>query len=70
MRKVIALLLLGMGAGFLASAKDKGHHWGKDKDPRGHVTGHVTPEISMSSAGSALALLSGGLLVLRGRRKK
>ncbi len=65
MRKVIALLLLGMGAGVLASAKDKGHHYGKDKDHD-----HIAPEISMSSAGSALALLSGGLLVLRGRRKK
>jgi hypothetical protein len=30
----------------------------------------VTPEISGSSAVAAVALLSGGLLVLRGRRKR
>lgn len=29
-----------------------------------------TPEIGAGSAGSALALLSGALLVIRGRRKK
>jgi len=32
--------------------------------------GVVTPEISGSTAVGALALLSGGLLVLRGRRRK
>lgn len=32
--------------------------------------GLITPEISGSTAAGALALLSGGLLVLRGRRKK
>jgi hypothetical protein len=30
----------------------------------------VAPEISPASAGSALALVSGVLLVMRGRRKK
>jgi membrane protein implicated in regulation of membrane protease activity len=30
----------------------------------------VVPEIGVSSAGSALALLSGTLLVIRGRRKQ
>ena len=29
-----------------------------------------TPEIDLTSGGAALALLSGGLLVLRARRKK
>jgi MYXO-CTERM domain-containing protein len=32
--------------------------------------GHVTPEIDASSGVAALGLLSGGLLVLRSRRKK
>lgn len=32
--------------------------------------GFVTPEIDASSGAAALALLSGGLLVLRSRRKK
>jgi LPXTG-motif cell wall-anchored protein len=32
--------------------------------------GRVAPEISASSATGALALLSGGLLVLRGRKKR
>jgi hypothetical protein len=30
----------------------------------------AVPEISPASAGSALALISGALLVMRGRRKK
>ena len=30
----------------------------------------VAPEISPASAGSALALISGAVLVMRGRRKK
>ena len=30
----------------------------------------TVPEIGVGSAGSALALLSGALLVIRGRRKK
>jgi len=30
----------------------------------------TTPEISSASAGSAVALISGALLVMRGRRKK
>jgi hypothetical protein len=30
----------------------------------------VTPEVAVGSAGSGLALLSGVLLVVRGRRKK
>jgi hypothetical protein len=33
------------------------------------AAGTVTPEISASSATGALALLSGAVLVLRGRRK-
>jgi LPXTG-motif cell wall-anchored protein len=32
--------------------------------------GLIAPEISASSATGALALLSGGLLVLRGRKKR
>ena len=34
------------------------------------MAGFTTPEIDSASAGAAVALLSGGLLVLRGRRKK
>jgi hypothetical protein len=30
----------------------------------------ATPEVAAGSAGSAIALLSGALLVIRGRRKK
>ena len=32
--------------------------------------GAIVPEISAGSAGSALALLAGTLLIVRGRRKK
>ena len=34
------------------------------------MAGSVAPEIDPASGAAALALLSGGLLVLRGRRKK
>ncbi len=36
----------------------------------GAGTPNPAPEINAGTAGSALALLVGGLLVLRGRRKK
>jgi hypothetical protein len=34
------------------------------------MAGITTPEIDSNTAASAVALVSGGLLVLRGRRKK
>jgi len=34
------------------------------------LAGDVAPEIDANSAAAAIALVSGGLLVLRGRRKK
>ena len=34
------------------------------------VAQSVAPEISPASAGSAIALISGAVLVMRGRRKK
>lgn len=51
MRKVIAIILLGIGAGVAAIAAP-------------------VPEIDPASAGSALALLAGTLLVIRGRRRR
>jgi hypothetical protein len=51
MRKILAIMLLGIGAGAAAMAQ-------------------VSPEIDPASAGSALALLAGTLLVIRGRRRK
>jgi len=36
----------------------------------GSVASAAVPEISPASAGSALALISGAVLVMRGRRKK
>ena len=36
----------------------------------GAAFGTAVPEISPASAGSALALISGAVLVMRGRRKK
>jgi membrane associated rhomboid family serine protease len=36
----------------------------------GFAMGGVVPEIGVGSAGSALALISGALLVIRGRRKQ
>lgn len=50
MRRIFAIVLLGIGAGVAATA--------------------TVPEIDPVSAGSALALLAGTLLVIRGRRRK
>jgi hypothetical protein len=51
MRKVLALVLLGIGAGIAATAAP-------------------APEIDPASAGSAVALLAGTILIFRGRRRK
>jgi len=54
MRKILAIMLLGIGSGIAALA-----------------TGPLpSPEIDPASVGSALALLAGTLLVIRGRRRK
>jgi hypothetical protein len=52
MRKIVALVLLGIGSGVAAMA----------------TVG--VPEIDPGSAGSALALLAGTIVILRGRRRK
>jgi hypothetical protein len=53
MRKVLAIVLLGIGTGVAALA-----------------VGIPSPEIDPASVGSGLALLTGALLVIRGRRGK
>jgi hypothetical protein len=52
MRKILAIVLLGIGSGIAATAS------------------FPSPEIDPASVGSALALLAGTLLVIRGRRGK
>jgi hypothetical protein len=54
--KIVGMVLLLIGVSLLASAECIGPA--------------AVPEIDPSSGGSALALLSGALLVLRGRRNK
>ena len=54
MRKILVIALLGIGSGVAALA----------------VGPLQTPEIDPASVGSALALLAGTLLVIRGRRRK
>jgi hypothetical protein len=51
MRKVLAIVLLGIGAGIAAYAQAA-----------------PSPEIDPASVGTALALLAGTILVVRGRR--
>jgi len=51
MRKVLALVLIGIGTGVAAMAT-------------------TVPEIDPASAGSAVALLAGTILIFRGRRGK
>jgi hypothetical protein len=50
MKKIVALVLLGIGSGIVAMAA-------------------VTPEIDPASSGSAIALLAGAFMVIRGRRR-
>jgi len=52
MRKILALVLLGIGSGVAAMAIID------------------VPEVDPASAGSALALLAGTILVFQGRRRK
>jgi hypothetical protein len=54
MRKTLGMMLLLIGSCGLALA----------------IEGYGAPEIDAGSAGSALALLSGALLIIRGRRAK
>jgi hypothetical protein len=54
MRRILAVVLLGMGGVIMAMASLEG----------------TTPEIDPASVGSALALLAGTLLIMRGRRRK
>ncbi len=49
MKKIVALVLLGIGSGIAAMA--------------------AVPEIDPASSGSAIALLAGAVLVIRGRRR-
>jgi hypothetical protein len=51
MRKVLAIVLFGIGSSVAAMAT-------------------AVPEIDPASAGSALTLLAGTILIFRGRRKK
>lgn len=51
MNKIVALVLLGIGAGAAAMAA-------------------VVPEIDPATGASALALLAGAVVLIRGRRKQ
>ncbi len=65
-----ALLLLASG---VVSAKDcdkrdSGFGWFAESDRNCRV--HEAPEVEIASAGAALALLVGGVIVLRGRKSR
>jgi len=62
MKTFIGLMLFGIGLCGTASARDHDPLYDRNR----HRVG--APEIDPASAASALALLAGGLLILRGRR--
>jgi hypothetical protein len=64
MMRLLLLGTIGFGMTFTAFAQcdGKGNCYGVDK--------HEAPEIDPSQAVSALALLGGSTLIVRGRRKK
>jgi hypothetical protein len=71
MQKVLRIMLLFVGAAFAMSADTPPQHGPFEGPPGGGRTApNVVPEIGVGSAASAFALLSGMVLVIRGRRKK
>jgi hypothetical protein len=70
MQKVLRITLLFVGAAFAMSAGTPPQHGPFEGPPGGGRPSAVVPEIGVGSAGSALAFLSGMVLVIRGRRKK
>jgi hypothetical protein len=82
MKKLVLMTLLAIGTtGFvLGQNNGNGNHGngnngkgnnGKGNNGKGNNgDAGVVPEIDPNSAASAMALLSGGVLVIRGRRKK
>lgn len=70
MLKKLAVLIVAVGAVATAQAGEDGHrYFDGNKDTNwSHPT--AAPEIDPASAMSAFTLLTGGLVMLRGRRAK
>lgn len=77
MRKTLFLALLSIGLVRVAAASN-GNAYGHEKNGNAYAYGHnkadqgsgaSVPEINSGAAAMAVALLLGGALVLRGRRK-
>ena len=67
MKKLLSLSLLAVGMTGLALGQNGQGQNGQGQNGQGQ-NGHKAPEIDPSQAASALALLSGGILIVR--RKK
>jgi hypothetical protein len=67
MRRILGLSLLAIGIVGLALGQNNGNNQGGNNNNQGGGR-HTAPEINPGQAISALALLSGGLLIVR--RKK
>lgn len=80
MKSLILALLLALGTTAVVGlvGLGNGNNGGKGNQGSGNQNsgnngggnGGAVPEIHPASAASAIALLSGGLLILRGRRRK
>ena len=71
MRKLLGMTLMFAGMSVMAAASDLCRYFPElPACKSGTGTKNETPEISADQIGGALALVSGSLLVLRGRRKK
>ena len=72
MFKKFAVLIVAAGAIATAQAQAGEGNWNFDRDRGPPVWSHPTaaPEIDPGSAMSAFTLLTGGLVMLRGRRAK
>ncbi len=70
MSKRIGILVSLLAVAGVAQADDHGWGWHSPPPPPPRHHPVAAPEIDPATAGSALTLLAGGLVVLRGRRGK
>jgi hypothetical protein len=63
--RFLLTLSLVLVTGYANAKPDYGHGWAPRQPPE-----RVAPELSVSGAGSALALLAGAALIATGRRRR
>jgi len=65
-----AALFIVLAVPAVSRAQDGQGQDGQGQDGQGQDQGHRAPQFDMGTAGAALALLAGGFLVLKARRRR